>query len=179
MPGSEKLGKKEIKKYFLENINKDKIILDIGAGSGGYKKLLKEYSMIGVEVFAPYIERYKLREIYEEIIEADARFVKEENGLVIFNEKAHKIDVVILGDVLEHMLPLEARNMLNILEKCASEIFVIVPYLYKQKRCFGNDFEIHHQDDLTFEIFKERYPEFIPLFIMEKMGIYVWKGNLC
>ena len=70
-------------------------VLDIGPGVGTYAKLLagpEVARLTGVEIFEPYVHTYRLREYYDEIIIGDAREVD-----------LPAADVVILGDVAEHM----------------------------------------------------------------------------
>ena len=65
--------KEDIKKYIQEHFNTDSKILDVGAGSGTYKKLLDGYKMDAVEVFEPNIEEYKLKELYEHVFNTDIK----------------------------------------------------------------------------------------------------------
>src|SRR6266446_305749 len=95
----------EGKSWITERIIKlnPMIVLDIGVGSGTYSRLLKPALdpvcvFIGFETYAPYVEKYNLNEHYHAIITEDVRKI-----LVLPDA-----DVVILGDVLEHMTYVEA-----------------------------------------------------------------------
>ena len=60
---------KEIAKRWIEAIDAQNIVVDIGAGVGTYKTLLESTKArwIGIEIFAPYITEYNLKDIYEDI----------------------------------------------------------------------------------------------------------------
>ena len=51
-------------------------LLDVGAGAGTYAKLLADdrpARLTALEVFEPYVEKYALRELYDEVLLGDAR----------------------------------------------------------------------------------------------------------
>ena len=157
--------KEDIKKYIQEHFNTDSKILDVGAGSGTYKKLLDGYKMDAVEVFEPNIEEYKLKELYEHVFNTDIKdFMYDYYDLIIF------------GDIIEHLDVKEATEVLKYAYNRCKEMIVAVPYNYKQGIEYGNVYEIHKQDDLTHEIFLERYPFMKLLFKNEYYGYYV-KGE--
>ena len=56
-------------------------------------------------------------------------------------------------------------------------MIVAVPYQYKQGIVDDNEYEIHKQDDLTNEIFLERYP-FMRLLIGNDIYGYYIKGDM-
>ena len=65
--------------------------------------------------------------------------------------------------------------MLKTLEyakKHADLVVVGVPFLWPQGKCYGNDWEEHVQDDLTHELFMERYPGFELFMKKENYGWY-------
>ena len=51
---------------------------------------------------------------------------------------------------------------------------IAIPYQYKQGEIFNNKAEIHIQDDLTPELFDERYPGYIRFFNYNHCAYY-WK----
>lgn len=83
-------------------------ILDVGAGAGQWYDLLRPWfpdaKIDAVEIFAPYVERYGLRDRYDHVIIADAR------GDLL--ERGRRYDLVIFGDVIEHMTRSEAMTLL-------------------------------------------------------------------
>jgi len=158
--------KEEIKEYIQNKFNTDISILDVGAGSGTYQKLLSEYKNIdAVEIFEPNIEEYKLREKYRNVINADIR------GLMY-----QDYDLIIFGDIIEHLEISEARETLAYAYNHSKEVIVAVPYLYKQGIEYDNVYEIHKQDDLTNELFLERYPFMKLLIKNDRYGYYI-KGE--
>lgn len=118
MPGSSEKGKTIIRDWFV-NIPDKNLILDVGPGWGTYSQMLREKDQIwhAVEIHEPYIERFKLKSLYEQIFIADIReFVLE-----------HPYDLIICGDVLEHMVNEEAVLVLKKLLQQSTYIIVSLP----------------------------------------------------
>ncbi len=97
---------------------KPKKVYDIGAGDGFYGKVLKHLFdniyVIGIEKNPIYIKEFNLGNIYDEIINGDIiRLISEIYG-----------DLIIFGDVLEH---LEKQDMIDVLEIAVNNFeYVIV-----------------------------------------------------
>lgn len=113
-------------------------ILDIGPGWGTYARLLRPHlpdtHFTGIEIFAPYIDKYDLTDWYDVLYIADARELPFPDA-----------DVVILGDVIEHMSLQEARDVW-LKARCASRVavFLSLPIIeYAQGECEGNVHETH------------------------------------
>lgn len=166
---SYKWGKKEIKEYICNNYKGEVEILDVGAGMGTYYELLKDnYKKIdGVEVFRPNVERYRLERKYRKVYCIDIR-----------NFKYVYYDLVIFGDILEHLEVKEAQEVLKYALEHSRSVIVAVPYCYVQGEVEGNVYEIHKQDDLTKENVKERYPELELLIGDERYGYYVGRKEV-
>ena len=111
MPGSDSANKEQSIHWINEA--KPKRILDIGAGMGTYGSLLRQYATYQIEpihcleIFQPNITHYKLHELYNWIWNTD---VREWDNF--------DYDLVIFGDVLEHMTKEEA---LVVWEKCSKQ----------------------------------------------------------
>lgn len=141
MPHSVEEGKGWIRSY-VEALW-PKSVLDVGPGAGTYAKLLRghvpyECTFTGLEIFEPYVERYELNQLYDEIIVGDAR---EDVGVDVY-------DVIILGDVLEHMSEAEAIMVWDRARATANRgVFASLPiYGYEQGALEGNEHEAHlHQ----------------------------------
>src|SRR5258708_964797 len=94
----------EGKDWMVERIvtHRPASILDVGAGAGIYEQLLRPHlpdaRLIAIEVWAPYVEQFRLADRYDEVIIADVTRLGE----------LPQVDVVILGDVLEHLNHLDA-----------------------------------------------------------------------
>lgn len=139
-------GKAEVCTWVRRHFPVESSILDVGAGSGTWRKLLPEYSnMDALEIFEPYLEQLRG---YRRVICADVRKYEYE-----------PYDLIVFGDVLEHMSVRDAREVLEYALPRCRDLIVAVPYLYRQGACNGNLYEAHVQDDLTPRIFAERYPE--------------------
>jgi len=116
-------------------------ILDVGPGVGTYAKLLAGPAVshiIGIEIFPPYVETYRLREYYDQIIIGDIREVD-----------MPAVDVVILGDVAEHMTEAQAIDVWRRSASAARRaVYLSIPIVhYPQGEIEGNEHEHHVVDD--------------------------------
>jgi SAM-dependent methyltransferase len=132
MPASSPLGKLTTKSWF-ESRNDIKTIVDVGCGEGTYRKLLgQNYHWIGVDVWEPYVERFHLRDIYDEIIIGNIKDLSLTTG-----------DCYIFGDVLEHLPKDDAINVINKIPKDKHIIISIPLGIYEQGELEGNPHEAH------------------------------------
>jgi len=144
MPFSIKVGKPAILKWFIENKNSIHKVIDIGVGCGTYSTLVRNIcntaEWVGIEVYEPYIEEFKLKEKYDVIINEDAR--------TLDYQSLGKFDVAIAGDVLEHMTKEEAVILVDKLLEIANTLIISIPQWYSpQGESYGNVHEIHIKDD--------------------------------
>ena len=160
-------GKNEVVGILKDWIPLGSKILDVGAGSGTYRWYFGcGYEMDGVEVFPESIEH--LRYWYNEVYEKDIRdFVYQK-----------QYDLIIFGDILEHLSIEDAQRVLKEAEKHGKYILVAVPYNFEQGELYGNIHEVHLQPDLTHEKFKQRYPGYKLLFGDYKYYGYYIKENM-
>lgn len=85
-------------------------VLDVGCGYGKHGVLLREYLdptpvVHGVEAWEPYVEAHRLRAIYDEVFVQDVcSFTEEELACY---------DLVVMGDVIEHIEKQAAFDLLN------------------------------------------------------------------
>jgi autotransporter strand-loop-strand O-heptosyltransferase len=163
MPTSYSFFKEEIKKWFLTNVSLDKRVLDVGPGIGTYSDLLREagYKMDAVEIYNPYVDKYKLREKYDNVYVDD-----------IMRFDYSDYDFIILGDILEHLAYQEATVLIKNIKSKNKQCLVAVPYMMPQGEHEGNIHETHHQDDLSPENMKTRYPLLNPLYTNVYYGYY-------
>ena len=82
-------------------------------------------------------------------------------------------DYIILGDIIEHMTYLQAREFLDKIQKLDKLCLVGVPYNYEQGAEFDNVHETHLQPDLTEALFLERYPTMRLLMGNNEYGYFV------
>lgn len=166
MAGSYGIYKTEVSKYLKDNFSQDATILDVGAGCGTYYNYLHDYfkNMEAVEVFAPNIQKYELETKYNKVY-----------NINIVDFKYSYYDIIIFGDILEHLTVEEAQKVLKYAFDRCKQIIVAVPYMYEQGICEDNIYEIHKQPDLTIENMKVRYPELKLLYGNELYGYYIKK----
>lgn len=150
MPTSNVMFKKETADYISNKFKKrDIIILDVGPGVGAYSDLLRfVYPNIDCcEIYEPYIDRHNLRFKYKNVFISD-----------ICDLEFDYYDLIIMGDVLEHIEYNKATDLIcRMFNKC-EELIVCVPYNLPAGSYGGNDYEAHLQDDLNEKTMKERYP---------------------
>ena len=129
----------EGQKIMLEEIllKPNQRVVDIGAGDGKWGCLLKGkvQKLVGVEAWGKYVERYCLRDIYDEVIVGDVKNFKDWDDF----------DVVILGDVLEHLHRTDALKLIETLKKKKVKVFLTVPIsiCIQDGTVYGNPFETH------------------------------------
>lgn len=162
---SSPIGKQNIKNFLESKISPGAKILDAGAGGGTYYKLLgPNYDWTAVEIWHPSAEYIK--QFYKKVYETDIR-------LFLYPEY---YDLIIFGDILEHLSVEDAQFVLQEALSHSKSIMVAIPYRYKQNAIYGNEAEKHIQDDLTPENFNERYPGFTLVYSYNNYAYY-WKEN--
>lgn len=156
--------KQEIKEYLISKFDNKARILDVGAGEGTYYNLLSDYfkEIDGVEVFKPNIMNFNLKNKYHRIYNIDIK-----------DFSYGKYDIIIFGDIIEHLEIKEAQDVLEYAYDRCKEMIVAVPYELEQGIEEDNIYEIHKQADLTPENMKERYPMLKLLYKNELYGYYV------
>ena len=161
------IGKRESVEWIAKNFSKGSTCLDVGACDGKWGKLLNDFLIIdGIEIYKDNIGKHKLNDIYRKVYLGDIR-----------NFTFNHYDLIIFGDVLEHMSVEDAQKVLAYAWDRCRNLIVAVPYQWVNRSHYGNPWEVHIQDDLTPENVLERYPRLKPLFVYERYGYYV-KGDL-
>lgn len=156
------IGKPEMLEWIKANFKEGETCLDVGACDGKWAKLINGYLICdAVEVYTPNITKHGLIDKYREVFNADIR------GL-----KYNYYDLIIFGDVLEHMTVEEAQEVLKYAKDHCRDYIVAVPYMWHNRSHYGNPYEIHQQEDLTPENTLERYPDLMPRLITERYGYY-------
>lgn len=133
MPGSVRHGKEEIKKFVQAQAD-IKSIVDVGAGSGTYRKLLgMNYHWTAIEIFEPYIEKFKLSYLYDDILIGDI------SSIVM-----PKADCVIFGDILEHLIKDQAIDVIRKALFHYKHVIISIPIgHYPAEIHYGNTHEAH------------------------------------
>lgn len=161
MGSSYMLGKAEVCAWIRKNFPEDSTVLDMGAGEGTWHNLLPEYTMDAVEIYTPFAEKLKG---YRQVFNAD-----------ITGFEYEPYDLIIFGDVLEHLTVEDAQKALDYAWPRCRDLIVAVPFLYPQGPVGGNDHEAHIQDDLTPSLMKVRYPKLEMLHDTWQMYAYYHK----
>jgi len=170
MPFSDTQGKDWALRAYLR-IRPDYVI-DVGPGAGTYAKLMRPHHKAhwtGIEAWGPYIAEYQLDTLYDVVHVADAT-------LVHWPRFQNRADLVILGDVLEHMTALDACQLLDCIKTVASNILVSIPVLHlDQGAVYGNPFETHI-DHWTYEAMLHQLgPGVTDTWHGDVLAYYLWQ----
>ena len=141
-------------------------LLDVGAGAGTYARLLagdRPGRLVALEVFEPYVERYGLRELYDEVVLGDAR-----------TTELPAADVVVLGDVAEHMTVAEAQDLWRRAGAAARQaVYLSIPIVhYPQGALEHNDHEVHVVDDWDHDKVLAAFDGITDSFRGDVVGVY-------
>lgn len=143
-------GKEFITGWIHGRFNRGATCLDVGACDGNWWNRLGDYlTMDAVEIFQPNIEHNLLDEKYRKVYCSD-----------VSQLEYNWYDLIIFGDVLEHMDVETAQRVLEYAKPRCRDMVISVPFLYRQGPMYGNQWEAHLQEDLTPELFDRRYPGF-------------------
>jgi predicted TPR repeat methyltransferase len=141
-------------------------VLDIGPGVGTYAKLLADLpitQMIGLEVWEPYVTTYRLDDFYDRIVIGDVR-----------TTPLPKVDVVVLGDVVEHMTRAEGLDVWRrSAEAAARAVYLSIPVVhYPQHEIEGNPYEVHVEEDWSHEEVLATFDGIGAYTVGSEVGVY-------
>ena len=130
-------------------------MVDVGPGWGKYvtilRPILQDVTFTAVEVWGPYVRDYRLESKYEKVVVADIRYVSW--------DKIGRADVVIFGDVLEHMSAEEASAVYQSAGEVCDYLIISIPVSKaSQGEVHGNPFETHVEDDWSHEKVMSTFP---------------------
>lgn len=115
-------------------------VLDVGAGYGKYSRIVRAAipgaHLTAIEVHRPYIEKFQLSAIYDEVWEMNVVELLE-------RRVACNFEVTILGDVLEHLRRSDGLDMLDYFFYRSGYVIVVYPEEWVQEECFENPLEAH------------------------------------
>ena len=158
-------GKSWIFNKILEN--NPRKILDIGAGCGTYSGLLKRKGYVyesidAIEIWKPYIEEFQLDSEYDNVYNVDVR-----------NWNNFDYDLVIFGDVLEHMKRSDAVLVWNAAAEQAGSAVISIPIVsYPQGELNGNPYERHIEEHWTHDEIINTFSHIDDYFAGEIIGSY-------
>jgi len=158
----------ETKPFIIELIREHGVstILDIGAGSGTYADALRDAGWQGtidaVEVWQPYIDEFDLASKYRTVYAMDAR-----------DFHSFDYDLVIFGDVLEHMPESDAVGLWECVSRQAKHGVIAIPIIhYHQPAINGNPYEEHITEDWTPEKVIDVFPGIGAMFVGSITGAF-------
>jgi SAM-dependent methyltransferase len=125
-------------KYIQKELVGCETVLDLGCGRGFNSPLqgMALTQALGVDIFQPYLEECRQKDIYSGYIQADIREIEFKDS---------PFDAVLMLEVLEHLTKEEGRRLLD---RCASwarkKVIISTPngYLW-QDRYDNNPFQEH------------------------------------
>jgi len=158
------------KPWTAEKIKKinPKTVLDIGAGAGVYLDIIREQLghsviVVAVEVWQPNIEKFNLESRYDKVINKDVRELDN-----------FDCDLVIFGDVLEHMSEEDAVKLWDKVSKQAGAAIISIPIIhYHQDANEGNPYEVHVEADWNPERVKNAFHSIVESKEFDVTGVYV------
>jgi predicted SAM-dependent methyltransferase len=181
MPSSSSAGKSIILDWFKKNYSEIQSIMDIGPGMGTYFDLLnplaeRKIDWACVEIWEPYIYRFKLYHKYEVIYRENVRnFIP-----------SRVYDLVVLGDILEHMSKEEAIATMEEVRKYAKFYIISLPLDAETNapagtgdRDWGNPYEIHRAQWFNEEFLSLPFAdEFLVKYKEGGLGIYIGRSSV-
>lgn len=120
---------------------KPETVLDLGAGAGKYGQLAKNINpsikTIAVEIERDYINKFDLPSIYDEVWNISVTdFINPEYYDSFF-------DVVMFGDIIEHLKKSDGVDLLNFLIYRCRWIIIKFPHRWLQNSIDGHQSEAH------------------------------------
>ena len=171
MPRSDYEGKDQIRTWVSNVTPKHNKILDIAVGEGTYLNLFKDQDNLrdcewyGIEIWEPWVPKYKLNEIYDHFYLEDVR--------TFDYSKVGKVDICFAGDVIEHMKKEEALAMTNKLLDISDNLYLSIPIIYMpQGADEGNPYEVHVKPDWSHEEVMDSFPHIKGFWGGPKIGVY-------
>jgi hypothetical protein len=163
VPGSSQVGNDRI----LEMVGHldFETILDVGPGRGQWYDLMHpwwpEARFVAVEIFMPYVERFNLGKRYDRVYCDDVRQWTVKN--------AGSYDLVIFGDVLEHMSKGEAVSVVE--SMLARHAVISIPIgVCPQEPSDDNPYEEHISTWYTEDVLAA-FPQITTWFVEPENGM--------
>ena len=146
-----------------------KTVLDVGAGRGAYATIMFPYKpnivFDAVEIWEPYVEKFNLKNKYRNIYIQDIRD---------FNDFSY--DLVIFGDVLEHMPMSDAIKVWENVSCKAKYALISIPIVHMpQDELEGNPYEVHEEEDWSTELVLKKFHSIVEYKEFEFTGIFIAK----
>lgn len=148
-------------------------ILDVGAGSGTYARLLEDLPVVldAIEAWEPYINEYNLNMFYRDVHLVDVRDTE------ILKAFAKNYDLVIFGDILEHMSEEDSVRVWSEAGSARWRLASVPVIHYPQGAECGNPFEVHVQEHLTEPKMEELFGPFDYSKVFDITGTFIKRGE--
>jgi predicted TPR repeat methyltransferase len=152
MPGSVRENDADVIKFVQDH--DIKTVIDIGTGRGTYSDLLREHvdRIDGVEAWKPYVVEFKLYDKYDNLFINDVRHLDIDFA---------NYDMVIFGDVLEHMDRADSLALWGRATRAGYGLISVPIIHYPQGAEFGNPYEVHVQEHMHVEDILRDYGPFV------------------
>lgn len=142
-------------------------VLDVGPGAGAYAQLVRSVPSVEilecVEIWEPYIAQFGLTSLYDAVHLADVREFDD-----------FDFDVVIFGDVLEHMSREDALTVYQRARGQAGAVIFSIPIIHVPQGPYqGNPHETHVEDDWHHDEILEWFPGITEFKQFRVTGVYV------
>ena len=151
-------------------------VLDVGPGEGHYLEFIKGFigkhvKVDGVEVWQPYVEKFNLSERYDELCVKDVR-----------DHDNFDYDLVIFGDVLEHMSEPDAVSVWEKASRQARYGLISIPIVHHPQGAHDNNpYEIHVEEDWSTQKVLEKFHSIVAYKEFRITGVFIAdfgkKGN--
>lgn len=146
-----------------------KTILDIGAGAGKHAQIIKQVYNCQIDAVEPtkeYIKEYDLESLYTNVYNNDI------NGY-IKNHSQNRYDLVIFGDVLEHLYKSEVIDYLDYFLYRSKWIIIIWPTNLLQDDEYNNNYyEIHKSN-----FYLKDLDQFDIVYYLKNFGWYSFNNS--
>lgn len=171
MPGSVAEGKELVKDFCIKHDVHS--VLDIGPGEGTYYYALQDAQITrldAIEAWAPYINQYALRDKYHKLFVSDIYYFDW--------SKADQYDMIIIGDVLEHLVMYQGREVVTQAASHATWVVLSLP-IYGYEQGWGHDgnwFEAHleqYNNDSVLKLLEDY--DVVETFQGGTVGVYIFK----
>jgi len=173
MPHSARENDDDVRQWVLDN--DIETVLDVGAGSGTYARILRDMVVIdAVEIWPKYVREFKLSSLYRNVVVGDIRDLAWGDSQYTSINPEQEYDLVIFGDVLEHMTKDEALEVWGWASQVARFGLISVPIIhYPQGPEHGNPFEVHVQEHIDLEELRAEFGPFTYDQTYEVTGTFI------
>jgi hypothetical protein len=175
MPHSSPDGKEFFTEWFkcflstVPGLSNPKRVLDVGPGAGTYGNIIRsvdESCYIAVEIFEEYVDRFYLRSIYDKIWVYDIRDFSK------LNQDSY--DLIIFGDVLEHIPKYEAVDVWRRMKPHARFLMVSLPIIVPGRAWsipYDQSASEYQKNQNERHVYNWKYDEFV-----NEMGPFLWSS---